>query len=435
MSLYKHLGLDKYIPKIETSPYTILILYCLCLLPALALVSLILVDRRNQFIQPRGCRKLGLRTKSNLADEHSKKYAKGTTEKSQWTVKSLWIYPLKSCKGVELNRGTVIGTGLEYDRQFTFAQLKSPFPVSLDASEKEKEDHKWEFISQRSFPLLAQVKTEIWVPDPSSPSYSPNRSEVQSGGVIIVRFPYEEDGWIGLKARLVSALKFQIPEKSFRIPFNPTADQIKQSGFKMEAMTIWKDSPTALNMTSCLPPELKYFLGVKNPLALFRVAYDHRREVYRCAPRKEQLGYQSTVGFADAYPLHILNLASVHDVAKKLDKGTPRLSARQFRPNIFITGPAPYAEDSWKKIRIGDADYYVSCRTARCKVPNINQDTGVKHAVEPDKTLRSFRRIDEGAKQHACLGMQMVPAREESRIKVGDKIEVLETGEHYYILQ
>ena len=437
VTLLKQLGLNAYLPKTEPSPYTVGTIYALCLLPAAILLIFTLLDRRNQVLQPHGCRKLGLRTSSNLADEHAEKYATGTSANksgTQWTVKSLWIYPVKGCKGVELNRGTTVATGMEYDRQFTFAQLKSPFPVSLDATETEKADHKWEFISQRSFPLLAQVKTEVWVPDPASPTYLPTRPEVQSGGVV-VRFPYEEGGWKGVKARLTSALKFQVPELSFRIPFNPTEAQIQQKRFKTETLTIWKDTPPALNMTTCLPPELKYFLGVKNPLALFRVAATHPREVHRCAPHRDELGYQPITGFADAYPLHIANLASIHDVARKLEPSAPRLSVKQFRPNIIITGPEAYAEDTWKRIRIGEDEYHVSCRTARCKVPNVNQDTGVKHPVEPDKTLRRFRCVDAGAKNLACMGMQMVPAREEGKIRVGDRVEVLETGEHYYLVQ
>ncbi|KAL9117211.1 MAG: hypothetical protein Q9187_006258 [Circinaria calcarea] len=186
-----------------------------------------------------------------------------------------------------------------------------------------------------------------------------------------------------------------------------------------------------------MAPGLGHFLGMSKDttLALFRVDPKHYRTVLRCAPRKEQLGYQPVTGFTDAYPLHILNLASVQDVACRLPEGTPRLSALQFRANIVITGPRAYAEDDWKRIRIGSYEYYVSCRTARCRLPNTDQITGLKHQTEPDRTLKSFRCIDKGAGKDACMGMQMVPASEESHIEVGDQIEVLETGEHFYIKQ
>ena len=410
-----------------------------------ALANLILykyADASYRDPQIRGCRKLGLQTASNLRDEFNKRYGIGTSQPEpnstgkQWKVKSLWIYPVKSCRGVELAKGTIISTGMEYDRQFTFAQLRSPFPVSLDRSKDERGAHYWEFITQRSFPLLALVKTEIWIPDPSLATYSASEPDVQSGGVIVLKFPYVEDGWKGLLFQLAAVARGgQRFEKHVKIPFNPTPAEIKKNGYKMESVKIWKDWPVALNMEPIVSPELKYFLGVPNPLALFRMDTKNFREVYRCAPRKEEVGYQPLIGFADAYPLHLLSLASVHDVAAKLEKGGPKLSALRFRPNIIVTGPKAYAEDTWKKIKIGEDEYYVSCRTVRCKLPNVDQNTGKKHPSEPDRTLRSFRCVDEGARNSACLGMQMVPASAQSVIKIGDKIEVLETGEHYYINQ
>ncbi|MCJ1234344.1 hypothetical protein MMC14_002305 [Varicellaria rhodocarpa] len=383
---------------------------------------------------PRGCRRTGLKGSSNLADEFNNKYARGTPDQSKgnrWKVKSLWIFPVKSCRGVELDRGTVVETGLKYDRQFSFAQWKET--RNKDTPDGQKGPLQWTFITQREFPLLARVRTELWIPDPSSYQYSETLPEVQSGGVMIIKFPRQDRGWKTLQARLDAKLLGQAWESSFSVPFNPTQDQIQKSGYTWASMKIWEDSPMALNMTCCMPYELKQFLGVKNPMGLFRVDTNHHRQVFRNAPRKEQLGYQPVVGFADAYPLHILNLASVHDLANRIENGPPKLSVGRFRSNIIVTGPLTFAEDHWKRVRIGDGLYDVSCRTARCKLPNTDQITGEKHTKEPDNTLRSYRKIDEGAGGAACLGMQMVPASENGTdIRVGDTIEVLEVGEHFY---
>lgn len=104
---------------------------------------------------------------------------------------------------------------------------------------------------------------------------------------------------------------------------------------------------------------------------------------------------------------------------------------------LIVTGPPPYAEDAWKKIRIGGSRYHVSCRTARCTLPNVDQDTGARDAHnEPYKTMAAYRKIDEGAAKWPCLGMQMVPmSGEEEGIRVGDGVVVEEVGEHCYIPQ
>lgn len=425
---------------LEPSLKVLSIMSILCCIPALT-TAIIYISWFNKQENPKGCKKIGLRTSSNLADEHAECYSKGSRQNhgaSSWRVKSLWIYPVKSCRGVELSHGTVISTGMQYDRQFSFARLQGGFPASSSATDPGA-DYEWKFITQRERPQLAQLRTEIWLPDPSSSTYSPDHSNVQSEGVLIIKFPIQ-DGFWGWISDLAVRLGCRAFEQSLQMPFNPTEKQIVEHGYVKEKMNIWKDSPPSLMVASTSPSEnnpvmkeLSRFLNISSSLGLFRVSDE--REVYRCAPRKEHLGYQSQVGFQDAYPLHILNLASVRDVGKRLIKGSPRLSALQFRCNILITGPEAFAEDDWKRIKIGELEYYVCCRTARCGVPNVNQITGVRDKTEPFRTLRSYRAIDPGAGKNACLGMQMVPALEESAIKVGDLIEVLETGEHYYIKQ
>lgn len=60
--------------------------------------------------------------------------------------------------------------------------------------------------------------------------------------------------------------------------------------------------------------------------------------------------------------------------------------------------------------RIG-SNYYVVCRAARCRLPNVDPETGIRHRHEPDETMRRYRCIDPGAGKLACLGMDLVPAR------------------------
>jgi hypothetical protein len=190
---------------------------------------------------------------------------------------------------VELAQGRVVRTGLEYDRQFTLAQRK-----------KSENSHTWHFITQRSYPLLACVRTEIWVPDPSSPSYAPEADDVKNGGAIIVFFPYIAKGFWEHLTKFLAILRGIKLERSFRFPYNPTSETIEKNGYSLENMTIWRDSPLALNMSVHLPPELKVFVGVPNEIALFRVLEGQEREVFRCAPRKEELGRQPITGFADS---------------------------------------------------------------------------------------------------------------------------------------
>ncbi|KAL8671427.1 MAG: hypothetical protein Q9168_004079 [Polycauliona sp. 1 TL-2023] len=364
-------------------------------------------------------------------------------------VESLYVHPIKSCRAVRVEEAVVFGTGLKYDRNFTFAEFNAPDGKSKSTG--------WKFITQRRYPKLANIRLEIWVPHCDAPHYSSNEANVQSGGVLRVRYP-----------DLRKSAK-DLAFKTVDIPYDPTEKQIAKMGYTMEELTVWKDRPNALLMATtkasspkwiqamlnyigvfatmnAISPnwiqEIRSYIGVSKPLALFRVATGHERQVFRNAPSKEQLGYQSSVGFVDAYPLHILGLSSVADLDRRLADQVPDLlegqqsSAPRFRANIYCEGPEAYAEDSWKRIRIGESIYYVACRTTRCELPNTDQWTGETHGHQPSKLIRGYRNIDEGAgPSKACMGMQMVPAAEQGLIKIGDEIEVLEIGAHRYINQ
>ncbi|RDW83699.1 MOSC domain protein [Aspergillus mulundensis] len=430
---------------------------------------------------PRGCRRLGLpKGQSNLYDEFDSKYSSGVPESSAdeqglpaWRVKALFTYPIKSCTGVELVESDVVSTGFAFDRQFCFGELD--------------ETRNWiaRTLRNKGFNRLALVRPEIWVPDLDMQGYSYDLEEVRSGGVMVVYYPRPSSSprhgaaWNAIYSTIIKTGMYfgLIPnETSFIVPLFPSTDSKgpntnQKSGLPLTNVKIWKDNPLAYNYGQYIPSSFHDFLSEEFPesnnstrnkhssasiknrqVTLFRVNPSHPREIYRNAPRKEELGFQPTTGFADAYPIHILSLSSVRDVNARCAKDIQHLSIRRFRANVIVQGPAAFEEDDWKVIRIspstvkakasGEEDndgqekelvIHTACRTIRCKLPNVNPDTGIRHPSEPDRTLKSYRKIDQGDLTNACLGMQGVPAVRESRIRVGDKISVVETGEHRYI--
>jgi len=73
----------------------------------------------------------------------------------------------------------------------------------------------------------------------------------------------------------------------------------------------------------------------------------------------------------------------------------------------------------------------MSCRATRCKLPNVDPETGIADRNEPLTTLRSYRVIDEGHSS-PCLGMHVTPL-EQGVVHVGDVVEAVETGEHFHL--
>lgn len=292
----------------ELTPLSVLITVMALLLPFLCLFILALTQREPPIPPPAGCRKLGFQGQSNLQDQYAKRYAQGgePSASNPWTVKALFIYPLKSCTPVELEKTEIIRTGLRYDRQFTLAQYVTGLP-SLEG----KVQSEWVFVTQRTFPRLAKVEAEIWIPDPSAPGYAADGEWVKSEGCLLVRFPFTPDADFsisGLKnyGKILAAKLAGRPEPTieFRIPFNPTKERIRTKAYKKEKVKIWKDTPTALNMGCEFPEDtlakLKYTLGVANPLTLFRIDTEKYREVFKCAPKKNDVGFQTIISMQDS---------------------------------------------------------------------------------------------------------------------------------------
>lgn len=251
--------------------------------------------------------RLGLQpSKSNLRDQHrpATDASSGATAK----VKSLFIYPIKSCRGIEVTRAKVVHTGLEFDRLFTFAQLKSPFPVGTGDGGEAKDEHTWEFITQRQFPLLATVEVELWQPDLDK--IRGGEREIKSDETFLVlRFPCRSPGLAGVLQSFAAKCSRgwrAVPEEEVLLPVAfPSAGEIAAKGYRREQVRVWKDTATALNMGSELPEELRRYLGVSNRLGLFRIDPAGLRPVFKCAPAKDVVGYQPVVSFHDSVSIHL----------------------------------------------------------------------------------------------------------------------------------
>jgi uncharacterized protein YcbX len=122
-------------------------------------------------------------------------------------------------------------------------------------------------------------------------------------------------------------------------------------------------------------------------------------------------------GFADGYPILIISEASLLDLNSKLDLALPM---NRFRPNIVVQNCEPFAEDTWKRIRIGDVEMALVKPCPRCVVTTIDKET-LEKSREPLKTLAAYRNQEDGA----MFGMNVIPLNE-GEIKVGMSVEVLE---------
>lgn len=129
------------------------------------------------------------------------------------------------------------------------------------------------------------------------------------------------------------------------------------------------------------------------------------------------------LGFADGYPFLLINEASLQDLRQRCPAGT---KLEQFRPNLVIDGAAPWAEDGWSSVRIGDIVFDVPKPCSRCVLTTVSPQYGRKHpSGEPLATLQKFRTATDGSGD-IDFGLNLI-ARSSGILRVGDELEVLET--------
>ena len=62
----------------------------------------------------------------------------------------------------------------------------------------------------------------------------------------------------------------------------------------------------------------------------------------------------------------------------------------RFRPNLVLEGLEAFAEDTIRRLRIGDVELALVKPCTRCSVPGVDQRTGLA-SNDPFPALRSFR--------------------------------------------
>jgi hypothetical protein len=121
-------------------------------------------------------------------------------------------------------------------------------------------------------------------------------------------------------------------------------------------------------------------------------------------------------GFADGYPILLTSEESLNDLNSRLESPVPM---NRFRPNIVVRVHAPFAEDSWSRIRIAGVEMAIVKPCARCVVTTIDKET-LARSKEPLKTLGKYRRHALGA----IFGQNAIPLNA-GRLEVGMRVEVL----------
>lgn len=134
--------------------------------------------------------------------------------------------------------------------------------------------------------------------------------------------------------------------------------------------------------------------------------------------RRLRIDDQVPVSFADGFPLLLANQASLDELSGRI--GRP-MAMERFRPNLVVSGAPAWAEDDWKRLRIGGVEFEVVKPCERCVFTTVDPETGRKSSdQEPLRTLATYRKTPAGV----IFGQNLV-ARGCGVLEVGMPVELL----------
>ncbi|PSU25653.1 flavodoxin [Photobacterium phosphoreum] len=205
-------------------------------------------------------------------------------------------------------------------------------------------------------------------------------------------------------ALTMTGLVLQYPDKSDLV--------LQYTDFEMAdaAATVWNDNFSAYTTTITANQ-------------WFSEIFTHSVQLLFCGQQSQRVRPKigHNVSFADGYPLLIISEASL--VALN-ERSSEQHTMAQFRTNLVVSNIEAFAEDSWKRIRIGEVEFEAVKPCARCILTTVDPLTGEFSPLkEPLKTMATFRADAMG---EVFFGQNLV-ALNEGMIRAGDAIEVLET--------
>ncbi|PON58797.1 Glycine dehydrogenase [Trema orientale] len=257
------------------------------------------------------------------------------------SLRSIIIYPIKSCAGFSAERWPLSSNGLCYDREWVLTSLTG------------------EILTQKKVPEMCFISTSVDL----------------NLGILFVESPRCK---VRLQIKLISD-----SDNGVREEINIHGRRYEVQGYNNE-VNIW------------------FSTALGRPCTLSRCSSSDYKF---CSKKNKNTGMcrdvQSILNFANEAQFLLISEESISDLNNRIrdaQKGTEGASFQvypmRFRPNLVISGGEPYAEDGWRNLRIGHKYFGSLGGCNRCQMINIVHTAGqVQKSNEPLATLASYRRV------------------------------------------
>ena len=257
---------------------------------------------------------------------------------TEGTIARLFIYPIKSCAGVELTEAILTETGLDLDRSWMVVEDGGMF------------------VTQREQPRMALIRPQL------------------RGDEIILRAP----GMLALHLRV------------------DVVEAVTQARIWDDVVSCYDMGDTAAQWFSDYLAPQRPAGAPPRPFRLVRFDPEQRR----IASRRWTGDIEAQNQFSDGFPMLVIGSAALDGLNRRLQaQGLEPVTMERFRPNIVLDGIDEHDEDRIDTIHITTPEGPVRLRPVkpctRCPIPNIDPLTATSspHVGDMLQTYRVDARV------------------------------------------
>ncbi|XP_027064091.1 molybdenum cofactor sulfurase isoform X1 [Coffea arabica] len=255
-------------------------------------------------------------------------------------LKSISIYPIKSCLGFSVSSWPLATTGLLHDREWLLRSTSG------------------EILTQKKVPDMCHITTLIDL----------------DLGILFVESPR-------CKEKLQIKLKSDFPVGKDEVNIHPQRYEVEVYHDEIDS---WFSD------------------AVGRPCTLLRCsgqqgyACSNRNRISRlCRDLETKMNFVNEAQFllVSEESVNDLNARLRSNVQHHFDGELIQVSTSRFRPNLVVCGGEAYAEDGWRSLRIGKTEFISLGGCNRCQMINLSLQGGkVQRSNEPLATLAEYRR-------------------------------------------
>lgn len=226
------------------------------------------------------------------------------------------------------------------------------------------------------------------------------RTQREHPRMALIRPEYLPDGRLELQAPGMPTLRLSPP--------------LRDQGAPEAVVNLWRHTGPAASAGPGADEWLSAFLQLPSRLA-------YMDDTSSRPTNPEYSGPEDRVSFADGYPLLLASASSLAALGDWIaEQGGEPVPMTRFRPNLVVEGTEPWAEDGWRRIRVGGQVFRMVKRCDRCIITTVDPELGVLTGQQPLKALNKHRRVD----RKAYFGVNLIP----------DTVGELEIGAEFAVL-